>query len=113
MEFPEGISLHRPGPGTLFLPKENIATPTTSDTSDCLHNGDVALVFGSDAGEEAAIERFSCVSLQPANTVDGPRKKVLLPEDIPPMFESYAEVPPFHERPFQGILQDVNSNRVR
>mmetsp|Transcript_7437 Transcript_7437/g.16861 ORF Transcript_7437/g.16861 Transcript_7437/m.16861 type:complete len:1957 (+) Transcript_7437:3-5873(+) len=113
MEFPDGISLHRPGPSA-YLSKDTDDNPTTMmDTPTSFHNGDVALVFGSETGDEAAVQRFSCVSLQPETTEDdGPRKKVLLPEDIPPIFESYAVVPPFHERPFQGMLQDVKNNRI-
>ena len=105
MELPHGLSLHRRGPSIL---KEEV--DVVSNTNNCLHNGDVALVFGS-AGDEATIERFSCVSLQPET--DGPRTEVLLPEDIPPVFESYADVPPFHERPFQSMLQDAKNNRTR
>ncbi|KAL7542840.1 hypothetical protein ACHAXR_012149 [Thalassiosira sp. AJA248-18] len=118
MELPDGISLHR---GCGLLPKENVSTSaTTPEMPDCFHNGDVALVFGSDYEDEAAeqassrdddnLRRFSCVSVQPET--DGPTKKVLLPEDIPPIFESYAMVPPFHERPFQGMLQDEKNNRM-
>ena len=107
MELPHGLSLHRRGPSML---KEEVDVASSTNTNKCLHNGDVALVFGS-AGDEASIQRFSCVSLQPET--DGPRTEVLLPEDIPPVFESYADVPPFHERPFQSMLQDAKNDRMR
>lgn len=120
MELPEGLSLHRPSP-VANLPKEDVDnTTTTPDKPDYLHNGDVALVFGSGHGDEASehnsladdiMRRYSCVSVLPE--IDGPSENVLLPQDIPPIFENYAMVPPFHERPFQGMLQDANNNRVR
>ena len=62
-------------------------------------------MFGSEYYDEAAIRRFSCVSLHS----DGPQTNVLLPVDIPPIFESYAEVPSFHGRPFHGTLKDRTS----
>jgi len=109
IEFPHGMSLHRPPPSIDISP--TLKPPAGSDTSsDCLHNGDVALVFGSDTDDEDEIRRFSCVSLQPETS--GPRK-VILPEDVPPIFESYASVPPFNERPFQGMLKNEKNNRIR
>lgn len=113
MEFPGGMSLHRPSPSMLLPAENDITYSSTSDPPAALHNGDVALVFGSDARDERGdqLQRFSCVSIQP--DTDGPRKKVLFPDDVPPIFESYAAVPPFHERPFQGILKDKNNSRIR
>lgn len=101
--------MHRPSPGS-FSQADHPSASSTFLTPECLHSGDVALVFGSNKDGEGDIQRFSCVSLQPE--VDGPRN-VLIPDDIPPIFESYAEVPPFHERPFQGILKDEKNNRLR
>ena len=109
MDFPQGISLHRPS--SMSTPKEEQFSSTLSVTnSGCLHNGDVALVFGSDS-TATEIRRYSCVSLQPETNCS--RTNALLPEDIPPIFESYANVPPFHERPFKSMLQDVKNDRMR
>ncbi len=103
MEFPDGVSLHRRSSPDKLSPKEdNVTFWSSVDPSNLRHCGDVALVFGSESFDEAAIRRFSCVSLH-----DGPStKNALLPQDVPPIFESYAEVPSFHERPFQGTLRD-------
>ncbi|KAL9179777.1 hypothetical protein ACHAXT_007747 [Thalassiosira profunda] len=100
MEFPPGISLHRP----------SALSPPEAGGFASSPNGDAALVFGAEGvpdGDE--MRRFSCVSLQPET--DGSTKS-LTPEDIPPIFESYAVVPPFSERPFQGMLQDTKNGRV-
>jgi hypothetical protein len=106
MEFPDGISLHRrSGPGKLSEKGGDITYLTSADGPNLRHCGDVALVFGSEKFDQAAIRRFSCVSLH----ADLPKRNVLLPEDIPPILECYAEVPSFHERPFQGTLE----NRIR
>jgi hypothetical protein len=103
MEFPDGISLHRrSSPGKLSPIEDNITFLSSADAQNRRHCGDVALVFGSESFDEAAIRRFSCVSLHD----DPPQKNVLLPEDVPPIFECYAEVPSFHERPFQGTLKE-------
>jgi len=98
-ELPEGISLHRRS-GSAILPQNGNDTTTTDAANR--HCGDVALVFGSEYYDEAAIRRFCCVPLHS----DCPQNNVLLPEDVPPIFESYAEVPVFHDRPFQGTLKD-------
>jgi hypothetical protein len=98
-ELPEGISLHRRS-GSAMLPQNEYDTTTTDAANR--HCGDVALVFGSEYYDEAAIRRFCCVPLHS----DCPQNNVLLPEDVPPIFESYAEVPLFHDRPFQGTLKD-------
>ena len=104
MEFPDGISLHRPSPKAV----ENGGNASeTLDTPDHLHNGDVALVFGGND----QVRRFSSVSLQP--DMDIPNTRALFPDDIPPIFESYALVPSFEDRPFQGMLQDKRNNRIR
>lgn len=103
MEFPHGISLHR-RPNLGRSSSDDSASSSALDHSNFLHSGDVAVVFGSEIGDKAPIRRFSCVSLLPE--LNGPRNTALLPEDIPPIFESYAEVPLFHERPFKGMLQD-------
>ena len=106
IEFPDGISLHRrSGPGKLSKKEDDITYLTSADAPSLRHSGDVALVFGSEKFDEAAIRRFSCVSLH----ADPSKRNVLLPEDIPPIFECYAEVPSFHERPFQGTFE----NRIR
>ncbi|KAL3763104.1 hypothetical protein ACHAWU_004990, partial [Discostella pseudostelligera] len=105
MEFPHGISLHRrPIHGTPSQRDDGGTSSPALDDTSFLHGGDAALIFGSEIGDKVPIRRFSCVSLLPEEY--GPRENVILPDDIPPIFESYAEVPPFHERPFQGILQD-------
>ena len=105
MEFPHGISLHRrPNLGAPRTDDDNETPPSESDDTCFLHGADVALVFGSELGDTVPIRRLSCVSLLPE--ADGLRKNVFLPGDVPPIFESYAEVPPFHERPFQGMLHD-------
>jgi hypothetical protein len=103
MEFPDGISLHRKsGPGKLSSKEDCTTFSSSADALNRRHCGDVALVFGSECFDEAAIRRFSCVSLHE----DPPQNNVLLPENVPPIFESYAEVPSFHERPFQGTIVD-------
>ena len=105
MEFPHGISLHRrPSLDTPSQTDETESPLSASVDTSFLHGGDAALVFGSEFGDKVPIRRFTCVSLLPE--AYGPRKNVLFPGDVPPIFESYAEVPPFHERPFQGMLQD-------
>ncbi len=105
LELPHGISLHRrPSLDTSSQTDETECPLSASGDTSFFHGGDVALVFGSEFGDKVPIRRFSCVSLLPE--AYGPRKNVLLPGDVLPIFESYAEVPPFHERPFQGILQD-------
>ncbi|KAL7545175.1 hypothetical protein ACHAWF_008526, partial [Thalassiosira exigua] len=110
-DLPPGYSLHRPGPCKLLQSASKISPV---EVPACSHSADVALVFGSDPEaddiNETGIRRFSCVSLHPDSA--DPSRNVLLPEDIPPILETYAMVPPFHERPFQGMLQDDKNYRV-
>jgi hypothetical protein len=70
-ELPEGISLHRRS-GSAMLP-QNEYDITTTDAAN-RHCGDVALVFGSEYYDEAAIRRFCCVPLHS----DCPQNNVLL-----------------------------------
>lgn len=103
VELPSGVSLHRPSPKTV-----------TSISDDCKDQksyqaSSVALVFGTDVPDESeSIRRFAAVSLQ---SDDSPQHG-LVPDSIPPIFESYAVVPPFHERPFLGTLRDEKNHRI-
>lgn len=101
IELPQGLSLHRPG--SISSDDVNMATVPAH-----LYNADVALVFGTDTEADSSVRRFQCVSLNP-----GSIEKTLHPEEVPEIFEVYAAVPPFHERPFQAILQDDSNHRMR
>lgn len=119
-DLPKGISIHRHGPRSQCL--DEIESVSGSRAS---HVGDVAVVFGA---IDDTLRRFSSIALK-SGSAPG-----LLPEFIPPgmfvlsniscslskvstvatlsVFEQYASVPPFHERPFQGILRDSRNGRI-
>lgn len=97
-DLPKGISIYRHGPRSQCL--DEIESVSGSRAS---HVGDVAVVFGA---IDDTLRRFSSIALK-SGSAPG-----LLPEFIPPVFEQYASVPPFHERPFQGILRDSRNGRI-
>jgi len=126
IEFPHGLSLHRPGPGEPSL-NDSSALSSRSQVPISLHNADVAIVFGTeiDVGNTSdfavsridsskrneSFRRFACVPLHDrADYATG--DCILLTDEIPATIEQYSTVPPFHARPFQGILMDQRNNRM-
>ncbi|KAK1747786.1 DENN domain-containing protein [Skeletonema marinoi] len=110
VELPIGVSLHRPSPKIFTSGGDQFEAQNSHQASS------VALVFGTDAPTDSgsvtsssesdrskAVRRFAAVSLQAGG---------LVPNSIPPVFESYAVVPPFHERPFLGTLRDEKNHRI-
>ena len=115
VELPEGVSLHRPSPKAF--------APVESDVVSRPHEWPpVALVFGTDIPSDSdsvtsssvsdgsnSVRRFVSAALQSGEVA----QHRLLPDSIPPVFESYAVVPPFHARPFLGTLRDEKKHRIR
>jgi hypothetical protein len=113
VELPKGVSLHRPSPKTLTSSSEFGAQKSHQASS-------VAVVFGTDVptdsgsaantqtGKNRSVRRFAAVSLQSG----GSPQRGLVSDSIPTVFESYAVVPPFHERPFLGALRDQKNQRI-
>lgn len=127
IEFPHGLSLHRPGPGEPSLNDSSVLSSRSQDPVS-LHNADVAIVFGTDidvgstsdfassridsSKRNESFRRFACVPLHDkADYATG--DCVLLTDELPATIEQYSTVPPFHARPFQGILMDQRNNRMR
>lgn len=111
VELPNGVSLHRPSPKIFTSGGDHKSHQASS----------VALVFGTDVPTDSgsvanssesdgnkSVRRFAAVSLQAGE----PLQHSLVPNSIPPVFESYAVVPPFHERPFLGTLRDEKNHRI-
>ena len=120
IDLPKGISIHRHG-----LCSQCLDDAESISGLQASHVGDVAVVFGAN---DDNLRRFSSTALK-SGSAPG-----LLPEFIPPgmfllsnvsfslskvstgttfsVFEQYAAVPPFHERPFQGILRDSRNGRI-
>jgi hypothetical protein len=117
VELPEGVSLHRPSPKA-FAPVESDVIPRPHEWPP------VALVFGTDIPSDDvtgsvtsssvsdgnnSVRRFVSAALQSGEAI----QHRLVPDSIPPVFESYAVVPPFHARPFLGTLRDEKKHRIR
>lgn len=115
VELPTGVSLHRPSPKIITSGGDHIKAHKSHQASS------VAIVFGTDVPTDASsatglsefegnksVQRFAAVSLQSGE----PPQHGLVPNSIPPVFESYAVVPPFHDRPFLGTLRDEKNHRL-
>lgn len=115
VELPTGLSLHRPSPKIIISGGDHVRAHESHQASS------VALVFGTDVPTDAnsasgsfesegrkPVRRFAAVSLQSGET----SQHGLAPNSIPPVFESYAVVPPFNERPFLGTLRDEKNHRL-
>lgn len=114
VELPTGVSLHRPSPKIVTSGGDHVEAHKSPQASS------VALVFGTDVPTDSSsaagslcdgnkfVRRFAAISLQSGE----PPQHGLVPNSIPPVFESYAVVPPFHERPFLGTLRDEKNHRL-
>ncbi|KAL7467899.1 hypothetical protein ACHAXS_008127 [Conticribra weissflogii] len=123
IELPHGLSLHRPGPREDPLSDSSVLSSRSKDQVS-LHNADVAIVFGTEDVSKFAkssidsskrnelFRRFACVPLHQKadNATDD---CVLRTDEVPATIEQYSTVPPFHDRPFQGVLMDQSNHRIR